>query len=321
MCVFFLPSTAALKRHAKFGVHSSMTGKPRWHGFLWVLGLSVMLTACESEYSVGVIASDMDRVDTLQSGGLTRTYALHLPADYETNVSPVVILFHGLIGNGQNLQNLTAMGIDAEQYGLLPVYPNATSDWAYGCDCTEAEAAGVDDVQFVIDLLDELDNDYGINRDSVFVVGYAEGAFMAHKVVCDTTDLFAGLATVSATMLVSAAETCAPPREIPVLLIHGTEDEDSPWFGALDRGLESVLSADSTAQFWATSNGCGDRLERQYVMRDTYHYFDVYRDAFDACPANGEVLLYQMFGAGHGWPNAYFSASPEIAAFFAAADP
>lgn len=297
-----------------------MTANFRWFGLVATILTVAFSTACETEYAVGLTGSDMDRVDTLQSGGLTRTFAAHLPDDYEAGSSPVVIVLHGIRAIGQSLQYISAFDIDADQWGFLVAYPDATSDWATGCNCTAADSAGVDDVQFIADLLDKLDADYGINRDSVFVVGYSEGAFMAQKLVCDATDSFVGMATVSATMLASAADNCAPTREIPVLMIHGTDDNDYPWDGALDRGLASSLAADTAAQFWATSNGCGDRLESEFVRSDTRYSFDVYRDAFDACPTDGEVILYRMEGAGHGWPDADFSASFEITGFFAGAD-
>ena len=297
-----------------------MTIKARWCGILGTLVMFAVLQACESEFSLEVTGSERDRVDSLQSGGVTRIYAVHLPHDYDTISSPVVILFHGAGGNGLNLKyHLTLFDLNADELGFLAVYPNATSDWAYGCGCTDADTNGVDDVQFVADLLDRLDTDYGINRDSVFVVGYAEGALMAQKVVCEATNSFVGLATVAATMSVPLAESCVPTREIPVLMIHGTDDVDFPWDGALDRGLESVLSADTTALFWATHNGCGERLESVFVWNDTYFGFDVYREAFDACPVNGGVTLLRMDGAEHGWPNVDFSASFEIGLFLAGA--
>lgn len=275
-----------------------------------------LFAGCSSELSHGAPGSTRDRVDTLQSGGLTRTFEVHLPIDYETVSSPVVILFHGLGGDGLDMRYLTSFDIDADAFGFLAVYPNATSDWAYGCGCTDAEAEGVDDVLFVADLLDELDADYGINRDSVFVVGFADGALMAQKVVCDAVNAFVGLATVGATMSVPVAETCVPAREIPVLMFLGSGDAVFPWNGSADQGLESLLSADTTAQFWATNNGCGDRRESAFLGRDNYYYFDVYSEGFEDCPVNGDVILYRMQGAGHGWPNAQFSASHEIGGYF-----
>ena len=171
-----------------------MTANFRWFGLVATILTVAFSTACETEYSVGLTGSDMDRVDTLQSGGLTRTFAAHLPDDYEAGSSPVVIVLHGIRAIGQSLQYISAFDIDADQWGFLVAYPDATSDWATGCNCTAADSAGVDDVQFIADLLDKLDADYGINRDSVFVVGYSEGAFMAQKLVCDATDSFVSMA-------------------------------------------------------------------------------------------------------------------------------
>ena len=117
-------------------------------------------------------------------------------------------------------------------------------------------------------------------------------------------------------MPVVLAETCLPQREIPVIMFLGTDDAEFPWEGAPDLGPESLLGADTTAQFWAANNGCGERLASSYVGTDYYYDFEVYLEGFDACPANGEVILYRMNHAGHGWPNADFVASDEIANFF-----
>lgn len=139
---------------------------------------------------------------------------------------------------------------------------------------------------------------------------------MAQKLACDATDILSGIATVAATMSVPVAENCVPSSEIPVLMIHGNQDLDFPWDGAPDLGLESLMSADSAVQFWATSNGCGDRLAEEYVTSDSYYYFDVFRHGFDSCPVNGEVILLGLEGAGHGWPDADFHASDQISEFF-----
>jgi polyhydroxybutyrate depolymerase len=276
----------------------------------------VCVCSCSDEYTVEVGEGDLDRLDTLQSGGIERIFEIHLPPNYETASPPVVILFHRAGSNGLDMRYLTSFDVEANFYGFLAVYPYAAADWAYGCDCTTAEDEGVDDVQFVVDLLDTLEAAYNINRDSVFVAGFAEGALMAQKVVCDAAESFAGLATVGATMSLPVAEACAPSREMPVLMILGREDEEFPWNGAPNLGALSLLSADSTAQFWATQNGCGERTESAYVGFDTYYDFEVYREGFDACPAGGNVILYRMERAGHGWPNGEFQASDEIAFFF-----
>ena len=278
------------------------------------------MSACSDEYSVEVGEGDFDRLDTLQSGGIARIFEIHLPPNYMTASLPVVILFHRADANGLDMRYISSFDVEANFYGFLAVYPYAVTDWAYGCDCTSAEAEGIDDVQFVADLLNTLETDYNINRDSVFVAGFAEGALMAQKVVCDAAESFAGLATVGATMSASVAESCTPSQKMPVLMILGSEDDKFPWSGTPDLGLESMLSADTTAQFWATQNGCGDRVSSVYIGIDFYYNFEVYREGFESCPADGNVVLYRMERAGHGWPNGEFVASDEIANFFANQD-
>ena len=278
---------------------------------------TLFLCSCTNEIVVEVGEGDFNRLDTLQSGGIARTFEIHLPADYETRASPVVILFHREEGNGVDMRYLTGFDLESNFYGFMAVYPYATSDWAYGCGCTSADANGIDDVQFVADILDVLDADYGINRDSVFVAGFGQGALMAQKVICDDAETFAGLATVGATMSVPLAEACVPGRVMPVLMIQGKDDAEFPWDGAPDLGTESLLGVDSTAQFWASNNGCGERLESYFVGTDFYYNFELYREGFEACPSDGNVVLYRMEGAGHGWPDGQFKASDEIANFFA----
>ncbi len=289
--------------------------------FLAVAIGCVCLCSCGVEQTVEIGDEEFDRAGTLQSGGITRSFEIHLPPNYMSTSPPVVILFHRAGGDGFDMRLLSSFDIESNYYGFLAVYPYAVTDWAYGCDCTSAEADSVDDVQFVLDLLDTLEVDYNINRDSVFVAGFAEGALMAQKVICDASDSFAGLATVGATMSVPVAEVCAPSREMPVIMVHGKQDDEFPWDGAPNLGALSLLSADSTVGFWATQNGCGDRVASEYVGYDTYYNFDVYREGFEACPTGGNVVLYRMDGVGavHGWPNGGFNASNEIAYFFAGA--
>jgi polyhydroxybutyrate depolymerase len=274
------------------------------------------LCSCGVEQTVEIGDEDLDRGGTLESGGITRSYEIHLPPNYMTTSPPVVILFHRADGDGFDMRLLSSFDLESNYYGFLAVYPYAVTDWAYGCDCTSAEADGIDDVQFVLDLLDTLEADYSINRDSVFVTGFAEGALMAQKMICDAAESFAGLATVGATMSVPVAEVCEPSREMPVLMIHGKQDEEFRWDGAPNLGALSLLSADTTLQFWATHNGCGDRVASEYVGFDSYYNFEVYREGFESCPAGADVVLYRMEGAGHGWPNGGFIASDEIANFF-----
>jgi polyhydroxybutyrate depolymerase len=278
---------------------------------------AVLLLGCGSEFSFEIGGPENTIVGSLESGDFVRTYQLHLPPDTAGRDLPLLIVLHDIDISATEMRFATGLDMAADSMGLAVVYPDAFGDWAEGCGCSLAEQRGVDDVQFISDLIDELDTRLNIDRGRVFITGLSEGAFMTQKLACDITDQLAGVATVAATMTVAVAEVCAPAGEIPVLMIHGTNDPLVPWDGALDRGSTSTVAADTAAQFWATANGCGGGRSTVLEATDETFGIEVWRETFEDCPVNGEVILFRVEGGGHVWPNGSFSATQAIAEFFA----
>ncbi len=87
---------------------------------------------------------------SLQSNGLRRTYAIHLPRGADTIVAlPLLLAFHGAGGTGAELEQSVGLDQLADRYGFAIVYPDALDGrarhtWALGCAyCTWADVAGV----------------------------------------------------------------------------------------------------------------------------------------------------------------------------------
>jgi polyhydroxybutyrate depolymerase len=278
---------------------------------------AVLLLCCGPEYSFEIEGPGRTIFGSLESGGFVRTYQVHLPPDTAGRELPLLIVLHDSDISAADMRFATGFDVEADSLGLAVVYPDAFGDWAEGCGCSLAEERGVDDVQFISDLIDELDTRLEIDRERVFVTGLSEGAFMTQKLACDITDQLAGVATVAATMSVAVAEACTPAREIPVLMIHGTADPLVPWDGALDRGSTSTVAADTAAQFWATANGCGGGRSIVLEATDNTYGIEVWRETFEECPINGQVILFRVEGGGPEWPDGSFSATEVIAEFFA----
>jgi len=280
---------------------------------------TVVLTALVS-VSCSIFSLDVENTAqvlsrSFVSDGRSRSYLVHLPLDFEGRL-PVVIVFHGSGGSGQGIKALTEFEQLADQSGFYVAYPDAISDWAEGCDCSQADLAGIDDVQFTSDLIDALDAELGIDRSRVFVAGFSQGGLMVFRLACDLADEVAGIATVGASMAVPLSENCAPTEADPIIVMLGTDDEFFPWDGAYDLGLQSVLSADSTAADWAAANGCTG--ERGAVLEYTGQTsgVEVWHEEYAACAVGSEVTFYRLEGAGHIWPEGGFSASWSIADFF-----
>ena len=286
-----------------------------------ILKYAMVVATTFTAISCSIFSLDVENPEeilqrTLVSDGRMRSYIVYNPPDRE-GALPLVIVFHGFGGNGDGIRLHTQFDVVARQFGFRVAYPDAYSDWAEGCDCSQADLDGVDDVLFTSDLIDAVDEELGVDRTRVFATGFSQGGLMAYKLACDLSDELAGVAAVAASMAVPLAEYCSPAEAIPLMVLLGTEDTRFPWEGAYDRGVESMMSADSTMRFWAAANGCGsgDRVvELEYTGESSA--IEVWRESYAGCPIHAQVVLYRLEGAGHIWPQQGFPASWNIAEFF-----
>ena len=86
--------------------------------------LKTLLTVLLLYGATGVTAQET-RTETLRSGGVERTYRLHLPANLPDN-APLVIVLHGYGGDA----NPEAFGMNAtaDRHGFAVCYPQGERD-------------------------------------------------------------------------------------------------------------------------------------------------------------------------------------------------
>ncbi|MFQ5571432.1 MAG: alpha/beta hydrolase family esterase [Rhodothermales bacterium] len=261
---------------------------------LWLMGVS----GCSVEGPEGDNFSDV-----LVSGGLMRAYAVHVPGSYrEDEPVPLLIAFHGVPDTGEGLRRGTGLDDLADEMGWVIAYPNATSDWAEGCDgCARADREGVDDIQFVVDLIDALSERLTLDRHRVYAVGFSQGGLFTQRIACDLADKVAAVAVVAATLSVPLAEVCDPAQPISVMIVHGMKDAVFPWEGQ-DNGNFSTLAARSAAFYWARKNQCDTRGT---TTNDPPGTRGVELTSFDGCANGAEVRLYGVINGLHEWPSSF----------------
>jgi polyhydroxybutyrate depolymerase len=242
---------------------------------------------------------------TLEFGGLTRTYLVHLPLSYDARKRwPLVLALHGGGGAGPGTQRLTHLGEIADRRGFIVVYPDGIRrGWADGRSTTAAERSGVDDVGFISALLDKLAGEYSIDSARVYATGISNGGFMAQRLACELSGRVAAVASVAATVGEGLAARCKPSRRVPVMMIHGTEDPLVPWAGGeVKVGARGrILSVNATVRKWASLDGCASTpivTESEKRSADGMH---VRREVFPGCKDGAEVVLYAIEGGGHTW--------------------
>ncbi|MFD1048769.1 alpha/beta hydrolase family esterase, partial [Kibdelosporangium lantanae] len=140
------------------------------------------------DFSGGVSAEDNFGI-----GGYDRDYWLHLPATYQPNQAvPVVMAFHGRKGNGLDIEAFS--GLDA--LNAIVVYPVGLKGEA---DQPAWQGAPYqppsDDVLFVSDLLDTLQNAYCVDPRRIYATGKSNGGGFTALLACRLQNRIAAFAT------------------------------------------------------------------------------------------------------------------------------
>ena len=249
-----------------------------------------------------------DHAMTLEHGGQTREYDVHVPASYDPNrETPVVFYFHPLLMNKEYLKG--AGGVTkSDQEGFIAVFAQGIeSSWNAGACCGPANGAGsigaVDDVGFVRAMVDDLKANACVDSKRVYATGFSNGGFLSNRLACEAADVFAAVAPVSAVNGVQA--DCTPSRPMPVFAINGTTDTLVPYqggffFPGITNG--AFVSVADTFSGWAGRNGCAG------APIETYSNGSTTCQTFASCAGGVEVTQCTVDGGGHCWFGELFCA-------------
>lgn len=250
-----------------------------------------------------------DYTFSLQSGGLTRSYLAHIPANVSTTVpSSVVLAFHGGGSNARQMMSFCGLNEKADEAGFVVVYPSGSGrltqalTWNAGSCCGYARLHQVDDVAFVEDLLNDLGKRMSLDPKRIFATGISNGAMMVYRLASELSNRIAAIAPVSGPM---GTETCKAKRPVSVMHFHGTADEFAPYAGG--RGTKSItqtefLSAEYSVKAWGKANGCPDRPDTQTLPDKAKDGMTVTRQIYGLGREDSEVVLITINGGGHTWP-------------------
>jgi polyhydroxybutyrate depolymerase len=202
------------------------------------------------------------RTQTVQVGGTTRSYVLHVPPAYDgSKPVPLVVDFHGLRISGVSYQNLSPYPDVTDPEGVIMAFPIGLDGplgaaWDLGPCCV----ASADDLAFARALVTQVSMTACIDPKRVYAVGFSMGGGMAHHLACHAADVFAAVAPASFDLLQENIADCRPARPISVISFRGTADNVVPYAGGFDETVSGMpvnfLGAQGTFQEWAALDGC-----------------------------------------------------------------
>lgn len=268
-------------------------------------------------------------------GWSDRSYDLWLPADYDPGTpAPVVLVLHGGGGDKESAERVTCDGGSADDptclhrytaaHGYVAVFPDGTRarglwghhrSWNAGggkdgwrCSGGRACAEHVDDVQYVRDLLDDLETRVNVDKRRIYATGLSNGGAMSQRLACDLSDRIAAVASVNGELQLATSGACAPSRPMPVLDVHATTDPCWPYRGGVptcpigkDEG--KFISVARTLAVWSAIDGCDGGVVRTELPDRIHDGSLTTRVVYTHCAAPLEHL--RVDGSGHTWPDGW----------------
>lgn len=259
------------------------------------------------------LLDQMDRTFDYHTGKYRRHAVEHIPSSYDaTQPMPLVLVLHGAFSTAKQMDRWAEWSSLADHEGFIVVYPEGIGIWGFlqhwnaGHCCGKAVRDEWDDVAYIDALIDNLLERYVVDERRIFMVGFSNGGMMTYRYAAERSSRLAAAAVVSGAIgsreSPDALEWCLPEPAgpVPMLVIHGTEDDSIPYEGgraAKKRNGRTYLSVNDAVAFWARVNQSEDSGERRMLYQGTVQE-ETGRNK-DGTPV---VRLCRLNGWGHQWP-------------------
>jgi len=247
----------------------------------------------------------------LRHDGRSRRYLVHLPSGGQSPAPrPVVLVLHGAAGDAVENRDWLDLDEVADREGFIAVYPDGTGPfgdrlhmWNSGVCCGSAQWETVDDVGFVLAVLDDVALRTPVDATRVYVTGLSNGGMMAYRLAAEASDRIAAIAPVAGARAATLGDRV---RAMPVMHVHSVDDPVVPFAGGETPIIPLVYSiphpaVEDVVHAWAVHAHCPltpsearpiSAVDGQSATRTTW----------GPCADGAEVVLWRLSGAGHVWP-------------------
>jgi len=108
---------------------------------------------------------------TVSSGGLERSYLLHVPANYNiASAVPVVLNFHGVDTPPLTQHIISGLEPISDREGFILISPDNNGDWDF--------PSPLPDIAFVREVIANVSADLCVDAKRIFATGFSRGGFM-----------------------------------------------------------------------------------------------------------------------------------------------
>lgn len=165
-------------------------------------------------------ASNLTNNNTITINGNLRSYILAVPSGYTRDKQyKLIIASHGRTNSNEQVR--WYMWLERGNTDTIIAYPAAIKAPKWGYSWSEAE-----NIVFIDALLQQISNNYCIDRSQIFAVGHSLGGWFTHKLTCLRGDVFRGMSAVGSAGYIGS---CTGP--IASIIYQRSDDKLSPYSG------------------------------------------------------------------------------------------
>ncbi|MFG6149302.1 alpha/beta hydrolase family esterase [Halobacillus sp. B23F22_1] len=243
--------------------------------------------------------------DTIPSKDGERSFYYTLPSA-QGDLIPLVFCFHGAGSSARQHMGLTQFHELSEGENACFVFPEAlqldsedpmSKQFNEGRKKNAAYQLRVDDVGFVMSMIDYFRSLTTIDEERIYVTGFSNGSAFSIKLALEYPELFAGVGGVAGPVVREVAEKTDWKKSMPFIFFMGEDDPVVPYDGKEDPRflIDQLLSAEQTAMLFARS--LPFPVEEEITKEGS-----IIRRRFYSKDDTNEVVFYSLKDAGHTWP-------------------
>lgn len=220
---------------------------------------------------------------------------------------PFVLYLHGLGANGKLLLDVLHVPELAQERKFVYAAPDGAFDgkkrrfWNASAACCNEDGLAVDHVKELGRLVEAARARPDVDPQRIYVLGFSNGGFMAHRLACEVPGI-AAIASIAGAGPAAADPPCVPKNPVGVLQVHGDGDDVIRLAGGHALGNAAFAphpSAQETVLGWATRNGAKNVLAQAKSM-DLVDDAPGYETAVFLAPAGrAPVELWVVQGGKH----------------------
>ena len=219
----------------------------------------ILLTEREEEY--GPIEYT-DEHSTVSIGPSDRQTTLRMPGNHDySRRLPLVVALHGYSGNGAGNAAYMHLYDSVHENEHLLLAPDGNLNW-FGMRywnatdaCCNYFNSNVDDVGYLVGLINEAIQNYGADPDGIIVTGLSNGGFMSHRMACDVGYMIRAIVALNGVTWDDFSD-CSDTGRPDVLHVHSTNDGVILYDGGSIAFSGEYPSAIETVVNWADRSEC-----------------------------------------------------------------